>query len=565
MKKLLFSITLFVFVSVSAAIGKSYDIEDIPNAKSVWKYPLNINWKEMDTVKFGRYVQSDHNNDDEIEWFVVKKEKGKALLLSKYCLEKLKFHQKQPMENTSWEYSWLREFLNGMFYDSAFNEIEKSKILSAEVTNDGQLYSDNKTIDKVFILSESELYYYFGNFYKNTSKMESKGTNVANTSGEGVVNGYWLRTTGALTNEYYTKFKAFDFAPIKFGPIASIDVKWATGVRPAIWVSSENLLYDEEIEHESLNNETNNINSDEQESTAKTISTEETILEETTSRKAIVSETTTKETSKAKNNENVLETTTRNKIVPEETTKKENIKRKDYNNTNNTWMYWYIDGTTIHFSSKKSNANHDDKGIYYKTAYNTKSNGECFDNDGNMIGPSAEQRKMITKAIFDDKIDALYCSGLFNHYENLVEIENLKYFNTKNVKSMGVMFQHCHSLLSIDLSNFDTKNVTSMGAMFNNCKSLTELDLTKFDTRNVKNMGGMFNLCEKLKTIYVSKQFTTNNVTAGNGGNIDGSDNLFDNCKSLVGGSGTKYNKDHTGKEYARIDTANKPGYFTSK
>lgn len=234
-----------------------------------------------------------------------------------------------------------------------------------------------------------------------------------------------------------------------------------------------------------------------------------------------------------------------------------------------------------------------------------------------MIGPSAEQRKMITKAVFDNEIRAVYLTGLFNHYVNLIEIENLKFLNTTNVKTMGVMFQHCDSLMNIDLSNFDTQNVTNMSGMFSYCKSLVELDVSKFNTKNVQDMSALFNKCEnlreldvsnfdttnvtkmsqmfsgcselksldlssfvtkkvknmafmffddvKLQTIYVSNNFVTNNLVAKNDNDSSAGNNMFENCVSLIGGNGTEFNVEHIGKEYACIDMENKPGYFTSK
>ena len=39
----------------------------------------------------------------------------------------------------------------------------------------------------------------------------------------------------------------------------------------------------------------------------------------------------------------------------------------------------------------------------------------------------------------------------------------------------------------------------------------------------------------------------------------------FGGCNSLVGENGTSYSTTHGGIEYARIDTAETPGYFTLK
>ena len=47
--------------------------------------------------------------------------------------------------------------------------------------------------------------------------------------------------------------------------------------------------------------------------------------------------------------------------------------------------------------------------------------------------------------------------------------------------------------------------------------------------------------------------------------NVTSSDYMFGSNASLVGGNGTKFNSSYVDKTYARIDTANTPGYFTAK
>jgi len=82
--------------------------------------------------------------------------------------------------------------------------------------------------------------------------------------------------------------------------------------------------------------------------------------------------------------------------------------------------------------------------------------------------------------------------------------------------------------------------------------------LGSFNTSNVINMSHMFEECHNLQTIYVSNGWSTAAVTY--------STNMFYNCTSLVGGQGTTYNANHIDKAYAHIDggTSN-PGYFTDK
>lgn len=138
---------------------------------------------------------------------------------------------------------------------------------------------------------------------------------------------------------------------------------------------------------------------------------------------------------------------------------------------------------------------------------------------------------------------------------------DLSNFDTSNVTDMYMMFYNCRKITSLDVSNFDTSNVINMEYMFGNCNdNLTTLDLSGFDTSSVTNMQGMFCNNYQLSKIEVSNSFITNNVTSSNA--------MFKDCTSLIGGSGTAFDSNHTDKEYARIDggqTSTSPGYFTLK
>ena len=127
-------------------------------------------------------------------------------------------------------------------------------------------------------------------------------------------------------------------------------------------------------------------------------------------------------------------------------------------------------------------------------------------------------------------------------------------FYTSKVTTMRYMFSNSNATTQ-DVSNFDTSKVTDMSWMFSYSKATT-LDLSNFDTSKVTDMSSMFYNSSKLKTIYTNNKFNTNAVTT--------STNMFKNCISLVGGSGTKYNSSKIDKTYAHIDggTSN-PGYFT--
>lgn len=225
----------------------------------------------------------------------------------------------------------------------------------------------------------------------------------------------------------------------------------------------------------------------------------------------------------------------------------------------------------------------------------------------------------ITTAIFETKISPTSTAYWFYKCRNLTTINNIENLNTSNVMNMNNMFRFCDSLKTLDVSNFDTSNVTDMSSMFDNCcvletldvsnfntskvtdmlamlaecEKMTTLDVSNFDTSNVTNMQAMFEKssglttldlsnfntskvtkmrymfegCSNLTTIYVktfdestNTGWTTSAVTLS----FDEED-MFKDATNIVGGNGTTYNSSYTDKTYARIDTADTPGYLTSK
>ena len=143
-------------------------------------------------------------------------------------------------------------------------------------------------------------------------------------------------------------------------------------------------------------------------------------------------------------------------------------------------------------------------------------------------------------------------NGMFHNSQ--ASALDLSSFNTSNVTSMLIMFADSQ-FERLDLSNFDTSKVTLMASMFQGIKA-TILDLSNFDTSKATNVSYMFYGSNNLKTIYVSDKFVTSNVTSSN--------EMFNACTNLVGGSGTKYSYSYIDKTYAHIDGGEaNPGYFT--
>lgn len=191
---------------------KEYNEDDsfsikISKIEELAKSDVN-NIDKISTIKFGKFIQNDErdykkydykhydefNNNyckydkeniknwDDIEWFVVKKESDKVLLMSKNILysvlspeeryrEKARMNRKNDEKYEIGEkYSdndleaWNKEvsdWLNNEFYNDAFNHDEKTRIIETNISTDnGSIQS------QVFILSLDEMKEYLP-FYEN--------------------------------------------------------------------------------------------------------------------------------------------------------------------------------------------------------------------------------------------------------------------------------------------------------------------------------------------------------------------------------------------------------------
>lgn len=141
-------------------------------------------------------------------------------------------------------------------------------------------------------------------------------------------------------------------------------------------------------------------------------------------------------------------------------------------------------------------------------------------------------------------------------YCRQIKNAKLNHWDTRKVTSLRSLFINCDSLRTVDLSGFNTEQVTTMKMMFRDCKKLVSVNLSDFDTHNVEDMDSLFYGCTKLRRVYVGENWTTKSVTTAT--------KMFDSCFNIEGEKGTRYDKNYTGLDYARIDTGNNPGYFVS-
>ena len=86
-----------------------------------------------DIVSFGHYEQNiEFAGKEEILWDVLDKKDDSILLISHYILDVSKYNDEY---NLAWADSDLRCWLNYDFYNKAFSENEKNKILVTQVYN----------------------------------------------------------------------------------------------------------------------------------------------------------------------------------------------------------------------------------------------------------------------------------------------------------------------------------------------------------------------------------------------------------------------------------------------
>lgn len=135
----------------SAAIELLTEVGDYKDAVQM-RYKAELNMcKVGDSFQFGEYEQ-DKNGDfkSPIEWKILKKEKDRILMISKYALDVKPYNT--TAANVTWEDCSLRKWLNGTFLESAFSQDEQDMI---------KLTSNESSQDKVFLLSRTEAQIYF--------------------------------------------------------------------------------------------------------------------------------------------------------------------------------------------------------------------------------------------------------------------------------------------------------------------------------------------------------------------------------------------------------------------
>lgn len=111
---------------------------------------------KKENAKVGNNVIIGEKDGKPYEWYIVDVQKNKALICAN-APERVPYHQAE--QDVTWKDCTSRKWLNNIFINKYFSQSEKAKILETTLDNDslwGQYSPSEQTVDKVFILSESE-------------------------------------------------------------------------------------------------------------------------------------------------------------------------------------------------------------------------------------------------------------------------------------------------------------------------------------------------------------------------------------------------------------------------
>ena len=184
-------------------------------------------------MDFGTYRVKKGEKPVPIRWNILCRQGGKALLLSAYGLECKPYHKKS--QKVTWETCTLRQWLNEDFYNAAFSEEEKNRILLTKLhTEDDPDYhtsGGNDTEDRVFLLSKTEAAQYLTQYERRITKTSFA---FAQDSFSGWGSDWWLRSPGC--DPTCADHVGTDGQIPKGGYY--VNTKW-NSVCPAMWVELE--------------------------------------------------------------------------------------------------------------------------------------------------------------------------------------------------------------------------------------------------------------------------------------------------------------------------------------
>ena len=201
----------------------------------------------LKTVLFGNYYQDVTDKAKKpIEWFVLKEQDGKALLLSKKILDCKPYSTKDLWEGIpDWKHAGLNEWLNNEFLNETFSTEEQEAIILSDVAEvgsaDGRDLLNYSSTARLFLMSFGEI----SSILRNAEDRMAAGTAyaAAKYAKSGIFMPWYLRTCPASGGKDYLSFV---YPKIVGGidqkgfmlPYVKTNLDCGVGIRPAMWVTS---------------------------------------------------------------------------------------------------------------------------------------------------------------------------------------------------------------------------------------------------------------------------------------------------------------------------------------
>lgn len=183
-------------------------------------------------ISFGSYVQGvgEDAEKEPILWDVLEEKEDKLFVLSHKCLEYRPFND--GMKSAKWENSEIRKWLNGEFFETAFSDDEKDRILTSTIKNRRR----KATEDRVFLLSEEE-FSLLGRDNRSarlTSLTRAQYSEVIGYRYSEPYGFWWLRSPGRDVKGGYDLVHVC--ANGTLNGFARSDSSHPNGIRPAMWI-----------------------------------------------------------------------------------------------------------------------------------------------------------------------------------------------------------------------------------------------------------------------------------------------------------------------------------------
>lgn len=164
--------------------------------------------------------------DGQIEWLSLTDDGSKTLLITKYIIAQKPYNETIMAQETGWQKSSIRAWLNGEFLQNAFSDSERAAVIDTTV-HDVYYREPEESTDKIFLLNQEQVDTYFVD--PNIRYLHTTNTDYAAGMTKYPEDAWWL----VDSTDRGPLFK------VLIGSNGGRRVNETSGVRPAMWVSDD--------------------------------------------------------------------------------------------------------------------------------------------------------------------------------------------------------------------------------------------------------------------------------------------------------------------------------------